>query len=98
MTLPELRCGEQRYRRGGLDAVVAPPAGQARPVRGLAEAPDQPAAAVEVRLQAARLRHHREGLAVAVVAVVASVLMAAWAIEEPALPAAGWVGWGLAMG
>jgi len=87
--------GEQRYREGGLDAVVAPPAWQARLARGLAGAPDQLAVAVEEHLQAARPRHHREALAVV---AVAATLMAALVIEEPALPAARWVGWGLAMG
>jgi len=90
--------GEQRYRGGGLDAVVAPPAWQARLARGLAGAPDQLAVAVEERLQAVRPRHHREALAVAAVAAVAATLMAALVIEEPASLAARWVGWGLAMG
>jgi hypothetical protein len=86
---PVSQYGEQRYRGGGLDAVVAPPAWQTRPARESAEAPDQPAAAVEERLQAARPRHHQEALAVA---AVGATWMAALAIEEPALPAAKWVG------
>ena len=74
---PVSQYGEQRYRGGGLDAVVAPPAWQTRPARESAEAPDQPAAAVEEHLQAARPRHHREALAVVAVAVVVATLMAA---------------------
>jgi hypothetical protein len=84
VTLPELRCA--RYLRGGLVAVVVPPAWQAQPARGLAEAPDQPAAAVEL-LQVVHPRHHRTAVAaVAAVAVVAVVAAVAWATAEPVSP------------
>jgi len=80
-----------------LDSVVAPPAWQVRPARGLAEAPDQPVVAVEVRLQAACPRHHQEvpaveatalaveAVASAMEAVASAMGVAALAVEATAL-------------
>jgi hypothetical protein len=94
---PVSQCGEQRYRRGGLDAVAAPPAALAQPVQASAAIPGRSPVEEAGRLQVERLLHHRVVVVVAPAVAAVTVGLAKERLAVLAALVVMLVDWGLAM-